>query len=244
VTVVAVEFDPTLGLLLGAALVAAGSAALRRLLSTEPPPHPGHGARQVVVRQRGVLLLALAAAGLGAIFASAELTMVAFTGQRGAPGAAGVVLACFAGGSGVAGLVYGSRTRSAALVDRFRRQALIFAVLPVVFLAAVNVWSLAVCAFVVGLGIAPTLITGFGLVAALVPTTAVTEGTAWFTTGLSLGYGGAAAVVGRLADVHGARVGFAVTIAAGAVVGALALLVHRRVAVSRLVPQPANVTPR
>ena len=170
---------------------------------------------------------------MGGLFASAELTMVAFCGQRGATGASGLVLACFALGSGVSGLTYGARQRAASVLDRFRLQALVLGVLPLVFLAAVNVGVLAGCAFVVGLGIAPTLITAFGLISRIVPATALTEGMSWLTTGLSVGYGIAAAIVGRLADTHGARAGFVVTIGCGLAVGVLALVLHWRIAGSR-----------
>jgi MFS family permease len=136
------------------------------------------------------------------------------------------VLACLAAGRGVAGFVYGSRHRTGDVLERFRRQSLVFAVLPLLFLAAVNVGTLAVLAFVVGLGIAPTLINAFGLVESLVPKGALTEGMAWLTTGTAVGYGVAAALVGGIADAHGARVAFSVTIGASLLVGVLALVMH------------------
>ena len=154
--------------------------------------------------------------------------MVAFCGQHGATGLAGVVLACLSFGSGVSGFVYGSRARSGALLDRFRRQSVLFAVLPLLFLAAVDIPVLAVLAFVVGLGIAPTLITSFSLIEQIVPSGALTEALAWLTTGLSIGYGFAAAIVGRLADAYGARLAFTVTIGSGLFVGALALALYAR----------------
>jgi MFS family permease len=246
VTVIATQLDPVLGLLVGAVLVSVGSARLRRLSASEPPALAAGGPpHRSAVRYRGMTLMVFASVGLGAIFASAELSVVAFCGQHGVPGASGVVLACFALGSGVSGLAYGSRRRTAAVVDRFRRQAVLFAVLPIVFLVAVNVGTLAGCAFVVGLGIAPTLITGFGLIAELVPSTALTEGTAWLTTGLSIGYGAAATAVGAIADAHGARAGFMVTIGAGTLVGLLALGLHRRVAAGhRPAPEPVAARAR
>jgi MFS family permease len=166
---------------------------------------------------------------MGAVFASAEVTMIAFCGQRGEPGWSGAVLACLAAGSAVAGFVYGSRHRAGRVLERFRRQALVLAVLPLLFLAAVNVGVLAVLGFVVGLGISPTLINAFGLVEDLVPKGALTEGMAWLTTGIAAGYGIAAALVGGVADAHGARVAFGVTIGAGLLVGVLALVLYRAV---------------
>ena len=185
--------------------------------------------------------MTLAAVFMGAVFASAEVAMIAYCGQHNRTGASGLVIACLALGSGVSGFFYGARTWRATLRRRFLVQALIFAGLPVLFLAAVNVPTLAVCAFVVGLGIAPTLITAFGLIAEIVPTAALTEGMAWLITGLSVGYGAASAAVGRIADAHGARFGFSVTIASGALVGVLVLVLYRRTAQPVVAPQPVGV---
>jgi MFS family permease len=235
-TVVATQVSAVLGLLIGAALVTIGAVWLQPQRATEPAPHPAGSPRhRSAVRYRGMVLMTLAAVGMGAVFASAEVTMIAFCGQHHRTGASGAVVACLAFGSGVAGFLYGARTWRASVRRRFRVQAVVFAVLPWLFLAAVNVPVLAVCAFVVGLGIAPLLITSFGLIAEIVPSRALTEGMAWLTTGLSLGYGAASAAVGRIADVHGARLAFSVTIASGALVGMLGMALYRRIAAPEVV---------
>jgi predicted MFS family arabinose efflux permease len=177
---------------------------------------------------------------MGALFASAELSMVAFCGQHGHRAASGVVLALFAAGSAVAGLLYGSRHWRADLLDRYRLQSLIFAVVPALFLLAANIGVLAACAFLVGLAISPTLITAFGLVERLVPAKALTEGLAWLLTGLNIGYGAGSAVVGRIADAHGARTAFLVTVVSALVMGGLAVALHRRL-MTRPVPEPVPV---
>jgi MFS family permease len=114
------------------------------------------------------------------------------------------------------------------VLDRFRRQALILGAVPALFLATVNVPTLAVIAFVVGMGIAPTLITAFGLVESVIPNAALTEGMSWLITGLSLGYGIASSLVGRIADHHHGRTPFTVAIGAGVLVCVLALALHVR----------------
>jgi MFS family permease len=177
-----------------------------------------------------MVLLTLTAVAMGAIFASAEVTMVAFAGQHGHRSASGVLLACFAAGSGTAGFVYGARHWPGSVLVRFRLQALAFGVLTLLFLAAPNIPVLAVCAFVVGLGIAPTLITAFGIIEQIVPSAALTEGLAWLTTGLSIGYGAGSSLVGPIADAHGARIAFTVTVGAGLAMGALAVMLYRRLA--------------
>jgi MFS family permease len=136
------------------------------------------------------------------------------------------VLAALAFGSAIAGFFYGARHWRLDLLDRFRLQALLFGLLPLLFLAAVNVATLAVSTVVVGVGIAPALITAFGLIERIVPGASLTEGLAWLITGLSIGYGGGAALVGRIADAHGARIAFTVTVAAGLLMALLALVLH------------------
>lgn len=241
-TVVATRLLPVLVLYLGIVLVATGALWLASLRGSEPPPHPPDSAgHRSALRERGMPLLTAVAASMGMIFASAEVTMVAFCGQQGHRGASGFVLAAFALGSATAGLVYGARHWRSDLLDRFRGQAIVFAALQAVFLASVNIGVLAVCAFIVGLGIAPTLITLYGLIERIVPAAALTEGLAWLVTGLSLGYGAGAALVGGIADAHGARAAFGVTIAGGAVLAALALALHRQLGRRRTESQPLAV---
>jgi MFS family permease len=85
---------------------------------------------------------------------------------------------------------------------------------------------LAVTGFVLGVGIAPALITLFGLIQQIVPARALTEGLSWVSTGLNVGYGAGAALVGGIADHHGARTAFLVVVAASVPVGLLGLSVR------------------
>jgi hypothetical protein len=68
-----------------------------------------------------------------------------------------------------------------------------------------------------------------------VPVAALTEGLAWLVTGLNVGYGTLAALVGGVADRHGAHIAFWLPIGAGLFVAvaatALALRLRRRVAI-------------
>jgi MFS family permease len=241
-TVIATQIKPVLVLYVSVALIVTGAVWLSSLRASEPPRHPaGEPVHRSAIREPGMPLLILFAAAMGAIFASAEVTMVAFSGQHGHRGASGALLAALALGSASAGLLYGSRTWHADLLDRFRLQALVLGVLPFVFLAAVNIPVLAGCALVVGLGIAPALITAFALIERIVPSPSLTEGLAWLITGLSIGYGAGAALVGRIADAHGARTAFTVTVGAGLLMGLLALVIHARLRTRAGTRTPAPV---
>jgi MFS family permease len=239
-TLIATHVDPVLVLYIAVALVGAGAVWLTAQHTTEPPAHPvGAAAHPSALRSRGMVLLSVSAIAMGAVFASAEVTMVAFCGQHGHRSLSGLVVAMFALGSAVSGLLYGSRTWRADVLSRFRLQALIFAVLPVLFLLATSIPVLAGCAFVAGLGIAPTLITAFSLIEQLVPGAALVEGLTWLLTGLSIGYGAGSALVGGVADAHGARIAFTVTVVSGVATGAAALLLYRRLRASGPAALPA-----
>jgi MFS family permease len=228
-TVIATHADPVDVLYISAALIGLGALWLGAQRHTEPPRHPPDAPRhRSALREPGMALLMITTAAMGALFASAELSTVAFCGQHGQRALSGVVLALIAGGSASAGVLYGSRRWRSDVLTRYRLQSVVFAFVPALFLLASNIPVLAVCAFVVGLAISPTLITAFGLVERLVPSGALTEGLAWLLTGLNVGYGAGSAVVGGIADAHGARTAFAVAVVAGLTMGGLALVLHRR----------------
>ena len=75
--------------------------------------------------------------------------------------------------------------------------------------------------FVMGLTIAPTLITAVNLVELVTPLPRLTEALTWVTTGLSAGVAGGALVSGRIVELHSASLGFA----AAALAASLAALV-------------------
>ena len=195
-------------------LILLGSGWLAAQSRTEPPVRPPqHGGRhQFALAVRGMQLITWAMMFMGAVFGGAEVTMVAFCGQHGQRGNSGWVVACFAAGSMVAGIGYGARHWRTPLLRRFVGSAAAFGVLPLLYLAAGSVPALAAYTFVIGLGIAPTLIGCFSLVDELVPADSLTEGLTWVITGLSVGYGAGAALVGGIADRHGAHAAFAVPI--------------------------------
>jgi MFS family permease len=228
-TVLATQADPVLVLYLGVSLVAGGSLWLASLHATQPPPHPRDGQAHVsALRTRGMVVLTATTVGMGAVFATAEVSMVAFCGQHGHRAASGFVLAAIATGSGVSGLFYGAREWRSDVLPRFRVQAIVFAVLPGMLLLATNIPVLAVCGFVLGVGIAPALITAFGLIQSIVPARALTEGLSWVSTGLNVGYGAGAALVGGIADHHGARTAFLVVVGSGLTVGVLGTVLNSR----------------
>ena len=244
-TVLATQADPVLVIWLGVSLVTGGGVWLAALRATEPPAHPrGEVGHVSALRSGGMVHLTIASIAMGAVFASAEVSMVAFCGQHHHRALSGLVLSAIAVGSAASGLVYGAIGWQTSVLRRFRLQSVAFALLPILLLAATNVPVLAACAFVFGLGVAPALITMFGLVQQMVPARALTEGLSWIGTGLSVGYGAGAALVGGIADAHGARAAFLVVIGSALPVGAVGLLLHMRRSAGAMAPDsPTPVAP-
>jgi predicted MFS family arabinose efflux permease len=86
-----------------------------------------------------------------------------------------------------------------------------------------TLWQLGLVMFVTGFAIAPTLITGNGLIQHLVPPSRLTEGLTWGGTALGFGVSIGASVGGNMIDAAGARAGYLVVVAAAGTAVVLAL---------------------
>lgn len=244
VTVLATAVHPASGLVLAALTAIAGAMLLAGRTATQPPLRlerdlqgaGGRGSRTALgAPGMGVLVLVFLAAG--GIFGSAEVAVVATTGQAGVPAAAGLVLALWAAGSLLSGLIYGAIGWRSGLVRRFAICSVLLALLTAPMALVVPVPVLAVVFFAAGVAIAPTITTGSALVEAVVPPGRLTEGFAWTNTALSLTYSLGTAGAGAVADAAGGHtallipVGCAVATAAVALLGARRLLAGTRATV-------------
>jgi MFS family permease len=216
VVALATGLHPAAGLVAILGLGVVGGFVFASLRATEPRirRHSGPAVRERLPAATLAWIVA-AFVFMGAIFGSVEVTTVAFTEALGAPSMAGPVLAVFAGGSLVAGLVAGaihwkSRPRRRFLVGQ---AALGAAVLPLSFVGTVPLLFLAV--FIAGFAISPTLITGFSMIEAEVPASRLTEGLAWVSTALSVGVAAGAAVVGPVIDQVGPSEAYLVAFVCG-----------------------------
>jgi MFS family permease len=215
-TILATSVHPASGLACTLLLTVGGGLLFAAQRSTEPPAQPR--TRHVAADRLPVASLAwivLTFALMGGIFGSVEVVTVAFTEAAGVIEASGPLLAIYAFGSLVSGLVVGAaRVRSGPRRRFVVGQALMAVTLlplpivgPVVVLAAVL--------FAAGLAISPTLIAGFSLVEAVAPPSRLTEGFAWISTALNIGVSAGAAVSGRIVDGYGASSAYLVAIAFG-----------------------------
>lgn len=223
VTLVATTGPPRGGLVLCLALTLVGGMLYAAQRSTDPGPRlvSDRASAEAPVRSpmpvASLAWVAVAFLCLGGIFGGVEVATVGFTDEAGSPGSAGPVLAAFAFGSLLAGLLSGAITWRSGPRRRFviGAVALSAAMVPLPFVGSVPV--LAVAMFVAGFAIAPTLIAGFSMVEAEVPGARVTEGLAWVSTALSGGVALGAAIAGPVIDRAGASASFGVPVGFGAV---------------------------
>jgi MFS family permease len=148
---------------------------------------------------------------VGGIFGSFEVVTVAFAQEQDATSATGVLLAIYAFGSLLAGLVYGSLRSPRFHGRRMTHMLTAMAVVTVGFPIAPNVTALAVVAFLAGLSVSPVLISGTALVERIIPNAQLTEGITWTSTGMALGLALATPASGAIIDAQGAHIAYLVT---------------------------------
>lgn len=233
VTLLATGVTPAAGLVVAIACALVGGFAFTALRASEPPvtgraPASGSG----VLRIPGMVVLAVTFLWVGGVFGSADVNAVAFTDERGRPGAAGFVLACFATGSMLSGLGYGAVQWRTPVGRRFQYAVLLLTVGVLPFTLATSIPALAAVLFVAGFAISPMIIAGNALVQVIVPRARLTEGLTWVATALGLGASTGAAISGQVIDAAGAHRAYLVTAAFGLLAAACALGGSRWLSVS------------
>ncbi|SNX64530.1 predicted MFS family arabinose efflux permease [Streptomyces sp. TLI_55] len=222
---------PEAGPLLAACFLAVGVFWLTSQRATEPAPHPrerhGEGGGSAL-RSPGLQVLVATFVATGAIFGAVDVVTVAFADEQGHKGAASVVLALYAAGSCVAGLVFGLLRFKGAPEPRWLLGICAMAVSMIPLLLVGNLPFLAAALFVAGLSIAPTMITTMSLIEQHVPRAQLTEGMTWISTGLAVGVALGSSVAGWVIDAAGARAGYGVPAVSGAVAVAVGFLGYRR----------------
>jgi MFS family permease len=227
-TLLATSVAATAGLVVPLVAMLVGGYWFLSLRSTEPPPAPVGSPRPKgsVLRKPGMIVLAIVFVAMGSIFGATDVATVAFAEESGSTGSAGIILAVFALGSLISGLLYGTRHWSRPLYQRFATGMVALAIGVCFFFLVQSLVALAAVMFVTGFAIAPTLINGNGLVQDLVPRERLTEGLTWVGTSLGVGVSVGSSVAGARIDAGGSSAGFlVVVVSAGfAVVATLAAL--------------------
>ncbi|MFH5821053.1 MFS transporter [Georgenia sp. AZ-5] len=224
-TALATSVAPWAGLALALVLVAGGGYAFLAQRSTEPPTAvlTGRSGRGSVMRSSAMVGLVVVFVFAGGIFGATDVAVVAFTAEAGRPGAAGLLLAIFAGGSMIAGLLYGAKVWTGPAWRRFLLGVVVLAVGSSLFLLVNSLGVMAVVMFVTGFAISPTIINGNSIIQQVVAKERLTEGLTLLSTGINLGVSLGASVGGTMIDRAGSFGGFGTVTVCGllAVVAAL-----------------------
>jgi MFS family permease len=227
VTFLAALIAPPVGFLTGLLVGVVGALVLSRLEATAPPVTPlvdGAPRTRTRVLSPGLVAIAVTYLAVGTVFGAMDVVVVGFADEEGRAAAAGVALSAYAGGSLVAGLVYGIAKLPGTLAGRFVGTALLFAAAAQALHLIGSVPAMVGIAFLAGLTIAPVLVAGMSVVEARVPRAGLTEGLTWTTTGLTVGVTAGSALAGTAVDAWGAESAFAVPAAGAAVAGVLAVV--------------------
>ncbi|MEV7994697.1 MFS transporter [Streptomyces sp. NPDC086077] len=239
-TALCTAVDPAAGLVTEAALTLVGGLLFAAQKSTQPVVGAdGHARAEhaFALRVPGVRVLAVAFLGIGSVFGGMQVSLAAFTESIGEPGLNGVLYGTFAAGNMLSGIACGAVAWKAAPQ---RRLVVGYGALA---LAAAGLWAAHSVLLLTGLGllvgmcVAPALITGYTLVESLVPAGARTEAFTWLTGAVALGQAGAVTVAGQLEDRFWGGAGFLVPLGGTAL--ALVTLVALR---SRLDARPRSRT--
>lgn len=217
VTLVATTINPALAVAGTLLFTIGGGLAFLACRSTVPPTVDRvPGTAREALPWRTLLPLLGAFGALGVAFGAIEVSVVAFTDEAGQAAAAGLVLAAFAAGSLVAGLVFGARVHGPPTRARLVLAQVVLTGALAVTLLATTTGTLAATLAVAGVAISPSLITGFGLAEQSASRSRVTESIAWTTTALGIGVAVGAAVAGSVIDAEGAAAAFVVPLVAAA----------------------------
>jgi len=219
-----------------AGLAAAGTASvggtwwLVAQRRTEPPRRIAEASTHHTARMpwAGLTPLVAGAVMLGVLFGGSEVATIAFADEAGSPATAGVLLAVWALGSLISGVVSGSMVFRRTPASRYRVGILALALLmaPLTFVDHLAV--LGGFLFLAGFAISPTMIAAVSWVEAIVPADRLNEGMTIFSTGLVAGVAPGAAIVGAVVDRAGASAAYVVPAAAGALGALVAFLTSDR----------------
>jgi predicted MFS family arabinose efflux permease len=236
--VLATTVHPLAGLTAAVVAAVVGTTVLVSQKRTEPPAS-GRPARHGGGPMPWRVLTPLAACGftMGMLLGGAEVATVAFSDEHGDTALSGLLLALWALGSLISGVVTGALQLRASPATRFRWGMLALALLMVPLPFLDGFVLLAVFLFLSGFAVSPTLIASLAWVEEVVPPSRLTEGITLFITGLGAGVAPGAAVVGHVVDASGASASYWVSVAAG-VVGTV--IAFATAALSRARPSPSG----
>lgn len=223
VTTVAVWLGETEALVLCAALLVAGTGWLAMQRASQPRARPRqHADAAGALFSRGLVIVVVMMVLLGGVFGGFEVTTVSFTRALGHEGATGLVLALYACGSLLSGVVLGATPLQAGLARQLLWFTALMAAVTLPLPLIGDLRLLLVGAFAAGLSVSPVLITTATIVELLVPAARLTEALTISTSGIAVGFAAGSTISGALVDAFAPNSGY--WLMAGCGVAALLLV--------------------
>jgi MFS family permease len=211
VTFLSTTGHTTSGVVTAFTLAAVGSVLFAAQRRTEPPPAPReHRRGPSAMRVRGLRVLFVVGAAVGAILGTLEIALVAFADEVGSRALSGLLIAGLAAGSMVAGIGWGTVRWRVRLRHRLVCVLTLLTVLTVPLTLVGSYWLMLPLVVLTGVAVSPSLISAFTLAEVLVPRAAVTEAFTWIGTALALGVAVGASLAGKIVDSMGANASFLV----------------------------------
>ena len=164
VTFLSTTGHTTAGLVTAFSLAAVGSLLFAAQRHTEPPA-AGHEHRNgpSAIRVRGLRVLFVVGAAVGAILGTLEIALVAFADEQGARSLSGLLIAALAAGSMVAGIGWGAVHWRIALRHRLLGALVLLTLLSVPPLLVRDIWVMLPFVVLAGVAVSPSLISSFTL---------------------------------------------------------------------------------
>lgn len=183
-----------------------------------------------------LVVLCLAQLSIGMVFGSVQTGTSVLATVAGHPGLTGLFHALLGIGSVIAGLLLAGMPASIGLPRRLRWFSASLLLLSLPLLLVGSLAALAPVLLVLGISIAPYMITVFTLGERITPPARTSAAMTLLAASTGMGYAAGAALAGRLADWGGHTPAFAVTVAAGILAATISWTQTRRLA-------PASPTP-
>ncbi|QKG27105.1 MFS transporter [Actinomadura verrucosospora] len=225
--VLAALVDPAAGMLLAAVLVAGCGVPFALHPAGRPAAAPekarsGRARDRAPLLSAGLVILCAGMAAQGVFYGSVQIGLAALTGRLGHPGAAGLLYGLMGGVSAAAGLVVTVFPGRLDLTVRLKLTALGLVAATVPLLAVDGMAGLTVAMALIGLPIAPYVVTLFGLAERTVPRSRMGEAMSVLVAGIIVPQAIGTTVAGRLAGAHGPAAAFALTCSATVMAALLA----------------------
>jgi MFS family permease len=203
-TVVVATVGAQYALVVSAACVLTGTLMLLSGLAGHPGPQPSVGGGRAfglgALAHPGLRTLVFASLPVGFALGTIEVTVPAFSEAEGSKALAGVLLAIWSCGSGLAGLAWGARAERFPLLKAHLRFAFLLPLALAPLALATSPLTMGVLVVLAGLPIAPLIASRNQLVERVTPPGTATEAYTWPLTALVAGVSLGAAAAGSIVE--------------------------------------------